>query len=571
MPSPGDHLDGYTLTRRIGQGGFGEVWLCRSDSMGDWRALKFIPTGNGRALDKEYAALVRYRKAAGQLRSPHLTPIEHVNRCESGLYYVMPMADGDGANSPESPEWHPRTRRSVLDAKRKAPAWFTSAEVTALMKPVLVGLQCLADAGLVHRDIKPDNILFFGGKPCLADISLMTDDRTRITRHGTPGYCSPSWYVGGHHDMYGAAATLYTLLTGNEPDRMGRAAFVWPPQGEASLSPGERSEWLRLHAVIRRATDESPAERFPDVPAVAHALNGIRISDTPVVSAPKRRGVSWKHAGAALLGLIGFASLARQGDLLSGKHPEAGKPIGEHDSLMKRLEPFLAENDRIGREYDRKLTELLAFYETNAPSVISELEALSEEPLSPENFESRLTAAAVKLKSLIRPEFSLRDDPLVELPKEEWLRRIKAAKKAKEDGQPEALSTLADARIEAQILWANVFEAAGQCPQNPDEQFWFEKRVSARFYASPLRITRDMPPMETLWFVKADNDGVMRPLSEGRLKTLVAQLALRIKGKDGNPAWTPALAHRCALRLDEMRKAALWVEIQTGVFMKREK
>jgi tetratricopeptide (TPR) repeat protein len=93
-----------------------------------------------------------------------------------------------------------------------------------------------------------------------------------ITRRGTPGYVTPSWYVGGHPDMYGAAALLYTLLTGNLPDKMGRSAFLWPPQGEASLSAAERAEWKRLHGIIRRATDEKVAERFVDFAAMASAL-----------------------------------------------------------------------------------------------------------------------------------------------------------------------------------------------------------------------------------------------------------------------------------------------------------
>jgi hypothetical protein len=77
---------------------------------------------------------------------------------------------------------------------------------------------------------------------------------------------------GGHPDMYGAATTLYSVLTGNPPDKMGRANFKWPPQGEQSLSLDERNAWLRFHSVIRRAIDERPAERFADFTAFVRAL-----------------------------------------------------------------------------------------------------------------------------------------------------------------------------------------------------------------------------------------------------------------------------------------------------------
>ena len=74
--------------------------------------------------------------------------------------------------------------------------------------------------------------------------------------------------------MYGAAATLYTLLTGSSPDKMGRSSFLWPPQGEATLDKAERTEWKRLHDVIRRATEEKASARFVDFRTMAGALSG---------------------------------------------------------------------------------------------------------------------------------------------------------------------------------------------------------------------------------------------------------------------------------------------------------
>jgi serine/threonine protein kinase len=268
-------LDGYRLIRFLGRGGFGEVWLCQSESMGDYRALKFIPTSNSDRLEKEYEALLHYRKAAARLRSPHLVPIEHVNRNEAGLYYVMPLADGGSAAIPTDPAWQPVSLTTLIHARAEMMAWFSSQEIIALIRPVLDALQTLSDAGLVHRDVKPENILFFNGQPCLGDISLLGADASEITRRGTPGYATPSWYIGGHPDMYGAAATLYTLLTGNSPDKMGRSAFFWPPQGEKSLTPSEIAEWKRLHGIIRRATDEKVAERFVDFDAMVNSVAGV--------------------------------------------------------------------------------------------------------------------------------------------------------------------------------------------------------------------------------------------------------------------------------------------------------
>ena len=297
--------DGYRLIRFLGRGGFGEVWLCQSEAVGDFRAFKWIPATGSDHLEKEYEALVLYRKAVSQIRSPHLVPIEHINRNQDGLFYIMPLADGEPSEAPPTdPAWLPTSLLSLIQARCEASAWFSPPEIHALIFPLLEALQTLSDAGLVHRDVKPDNILFFGGHPCLGDISLLGADAAHITRRGTPGYSSPSWYQEGLPDMYAAAATLYTLLTGNLPDKMGRAAFTWPPLGEGSLSEAERAEWRRLHAVIRRATDEKVSERFVDFRTMAAAICGTgEIAVPPIIPAGKRR-VSSAGVMAIVFGIL---------------------------------------------------------------------------------------------------------------------------------------------------------------------------------------------------------------------------------------------------------------------------
>jgi serine/threonine protein kinase len=272
---PGQSLEGYRILRQIGAGGFGEIWLCEKEAAGELRALKFIPAGHDGRLDKEYHALGLYRNAAGRLRSPALMPIEHASLLPDGLLYIMPLADGLTEVPPSSPEWRPKTLSAVVAQQKTESAWFSRRQLVDWIDPILTGLQLLSEAGLVHRDVKPDNILFLNGSPCLSDISLLGEDAQQLTRRGTPGFSAPTWFVesGGHPDMYGAATTFYTMLTGNAPDKMGRAAFRWPPQGEASFSPGEKTEWLRFHQVIRRAIDDRPAERFIDFTTFARRLH----------------------------------------------------------------------------------------------------------------------------------------------------------------------------------------------------------------------------------------------------------------------------------------------------------
>lgn len=283
MIHSGEVLDGYRAIRRIGTGGFGEVWLCRNEAFGDLRALKFIPATDRARLDREHTALRKYRDESGKLLNKALMPIEHANLRADGMFYVMPLADGVGAHDPADDLWRPLTLATLIKKRASAPGWFSSGEVKSLITPVLKALQMLDDARLVHRDVKPENILFRDGSPCLSDISLLDGDLSDRSRRGTYGYGAPAWYLeaGGHPDMYGSAATLFVLLTGKSPDKMAQSRHLWPPQGENSLSENERREWQNIHQLIARATDDDAARRFLSFSALDRALNQDTPADVP--------------------------------------------------------------------------------------------------------------------------------------------------------------------------------------------------------------------------------------------------------------------------------------------------
>ncbi len=408
-------LDGYRLIRFLGQGGFGEVWLCRSESMGDYRALKFIPTSHADRLEKEYEALLHFRKAAARLRSPHLVAIEHVGHSDAGLYYVMPLADGSGVADPADPAWMPVSLTTMIQGRSEMPTWFSSQEIIALILPILEALQTLSDAGLVHRDVKPENILFFNGQPCLGDISLLGVDASIITRRGTPGYCTPSWYVGGLPDMYGVAATLFTVLTGNSPDRMGRAAFCWPPQGEATLSAEERTEWKRLHGVIRRATEEKVAERFVDFRTMARVLSSSASVMPPPLSPqpePKRANDNRKLKPKTIFGspamitvammifgtwLYGFLNMAPS----DSGNPRA--PASNHVRPSNEPDPLTTKQF--------KLVDAGGQFESLRDKIISQLGVIISQRAPDKSAPKRLDPAAYGKSSAIIKSFKARDYP----------------------------------------------------------------------------------------------------------------------------------------------------------------
>ena len=127
---------------------------------------------------------------------------------------------------------------------------------------------------------------------------------------------APSWYLetGGNPDMWGIATTLYSLITGNAPDKLGRAAFLWPPQGEQSV---DREAWNRFHRAILRATHEQATERFLSFKALASALESTRETGAPTLPADigpsqpvqKRFGPFAKTFALILLVIVIFLSM----------------------------------------------------------------------------------------------------------------------------------------------------------------------------------------------------------------------------------------------------------------------
>ena len=317
-------LDGYRLLRPIGAGGFGTVWLAESDASGGFHAVKIVNSSQ-RALERELSAVRRFREFSRTMRSPHLIAIEHVNTIGDALFYVLPLADGGPSSVPTDPEWIPDTLASRIEARKSALAWFSSKEILEDFLPIARVVAEMNSAGVVHRDIKPANILFFGGSPCLADIGLLDDDTQSLSVRGTPGHVPPSWYLeaSGQPDMWGLATTLYSLLTGNHPDKIGRNNFRWPGQGQTSLSPEEHSKWKRWHAAILRATEESPHERFLTVQSFADACACPREGELLQDGGPPKSRIGIALGMLAVLIAIVVALSWREG---RGKPPEVLKP-----------------------------------------------------------------------------------------------------------------------------------------------------------------------------------------------------------------------------------------------------
>jgi len=226
-------LDEYQLLGSIGKGAFGEVFLAETPD-GQRKAVKvFLPQeADRRAFDLEFDGM-EFAQHAG--RHPNIIPIEKVGRTEFCMYYVMPLAD-----SCSEAQYIPCSLYN-----RMASGPLNEEELLQMASAILRALEFLHGKKLIHRDIKPDNILKVNGVWCLGDPGLLSPCRPKRFA-GTPGF-----YLSGKNrradivdDLYALGKVLYCASTGMDPEHYP----LVPPDYDYSKYP-------RLRRICRRAAE----------------------------------------------------------------------------------------------------------------------------------------------------------------------------------------------------------------------------------------------------------------------------------------------------------------------------
>lgn len=284
-------LPGIELLRRIGSGGFGEVWLGRNRTTGLLRAVKLIARsrGGGNAAGRELVSLVLL-EAHLQTRHPNLLTVHHVGESGSWLFYLMdPADDQSGAPASADESYQPATLQALLARGPLSPD-----DCLRYGRQLLAGLSCLHTAGMVHRDVKPSNCLFVGGQLQLADFGLLTESSRPLSLVGTRSYMPPDGRMDFRADVYAAGLVLYEMYTGLPadcfPELGARAAEIVQDRCLASLNR------LVLHACAGDAE-----KRFADARPMQAAVDAIRSGKA---ARPWGRRVSI----AALVGILGVAA-----------------------------------------------------------------------------------------------------------------------------------------------------------------------------------------------------------------------------------------------------------------------
>ncbi|MBE6363903.1 MAG: hypothetical protein E7054_09670 [Lentisphaerae bacterium] len=200
----GDTICNCTLLQKCGEGAYGEVWLAR-DAIGTRVALKIIKNG-GRYSERELAGLKNYKDC----NHPNLLKIRYVEISQDYIYCTMDAADDLNHGSGE---YQPDTLANRLNKFGR----LDGKEITDMLDGLLAGLEELHKHGLVHRDIKPDNILWVNGRATLADVGLIAFEGAG-SLVGTPGFLSPRVLEGNpaeaSDDFYALGKVIYCALTG---------------------------------------------------------------------------------------------------------------------------------------------------------------------------------------------------------------------------------------------------------------------------------------------------------------------------------------------------------------------
>ena len=248
----------HELIRRIGTGSYGEVWLARN-VMGTYRAVKIVQRNNfqsDRPYAREFAGIQKFEPFSRSQENQ--VNILHIGREEDCFFYVMELADDQATGPVLDPQHYtPRTLKSELDKRGRLP-FETCLEIALSLTAALAHLH---KHGLIHRDVKPSNVIYVNGITKLADIGLVTDSDATMSFVGTEGFIPPEGPGTPQGDIYSLGKLLYELSTGKN-----RQDYPEPPTLLGEFL--DREQILELGEIIKKACASKPGDRYPSAQAM---------------------------------------------------------------------------------------------------------------------------------------------------------------------------------------------------------------------------------------------------------------------------------------------------------------
>ncbi|MFC1629175.1 protein kinase [Gemmatimonadota bacterium] len=436
----------YRIIEQLGAGGMGEVWLAEDSRLDRKVAIKFLPY-HAAHNEAERARFIQEAKAAARLTHPNIAQVHEINEEDGRFYIVMEYVESGSL-------------RDHLDtAKGKC------LPLSGVIKWMLQVAEGLAEAhlqGVVHRDIKPDNLMLTrSGHIKITDFGLAhLDSSTKLTASGailgTVNYMSPEQVVGnevnGRTDLFSLGATFYELLTGYQPFEGVDASAIYYSILHKEPEPVyrfRRDTDQTLDFIISKLLQKDPDHRYQSASEVAADLRRLlsNISSgedddvcfDPVRRKKKRQNQSMSPATIGILSGLAFVLLAGSiwfftiGPGATPKQPviveqpdstSISKPTTESQRALDTILASFAEQERLGRQLDSLQTVLddqqaSSQSQPNQTSVspallalqsrVDSLMSLSYEKINPSTTERVNTIGDIHIKSP-RPAAIIREN-----------------------------------------------------------------------------------------------------------------------------------------------------------------